>query len=53
MTLLGMSSMIVDLQSFLTGVRALRNSRDWAKGQRQKLVDAANAKSRASLPAAN
>ena len=44
MTLLGGFFMNDNLESFRTGVRALRNARDWAKEQRQTLADAANAK---------
>lgn len=51
MTLLRSFNLTDDLESFRTGVRALRNVRDWAKEQRQTLADAANAKSRAPLPA--
>ena len=42
-----------DLNSFAKGVRALRNARDWAMEQREKLADAANAKSRELLSTAN
>lgn len=42
-----------NLDSFSKGVRAFRNARDWAMEQRQDLANAANAKRRGSLPAAN
>lgn len=51
MTLLRSFPLTDDLETFRTGVRALRNARDWAKEQRQTLADAANAQSRAPLPA--
>lgn len=53
MDIVGSFPMLFDLDSFSIGVRALRNARDWAMEQRGKLADAANAKSRALLPAAN
>ena len=53
MALLDKFLMDVNLDSFSKGVRALRNARDWAMEQRKKMADAANAKRRALLPAAN
>ena len=53
MDIVGSFPMLFDLVSFSIGVRALRKARDWAMEQREKLADAANAKSRALLPAAN
>ena len=53
MTSLRTYVMTEDLESFRKGVRALRNARSWAMEQRKTLADAANAKRRAPLPAAN